>query len=190
MQCFRCQKIGDHLAGSCKEEQKCVLCSGPHRKADCTATKDNYKCANCKGSHAAWSHECPWLQKAIDAKKTPTVAQVASATITPAVLQQVIQEVKESIVMLVSEVVSRSICELVYDIHDKKVSKLALPLKVATIATHATHAANKLNFGPATLPVAKDAVKDKLMDTCFPKRPPTNADAQINSQKGTAHPAS
>ena len=69
MQCFRCQKIGDHLAGSCTGEQKCVLCSGPHRKAECTVTKENFKCANCQGSHAAWSSECPWLQKAIDAKK-------------------------------------------------------------------------------------------------------------------------
>ena len=181
MQCFKCQKLGDHLSGSCTNEQKCVLCSGPHRKADCTVTKENFKCANCKGNHAAWSQECPWLRKAVDAKKTPTVAQVASATVTPSLLQQILQQVKESVVMLVTEVVSRSICELVYDIHERKLTKLGLPIKVGSIASVATSAANKLSFGPGTTPIAKDVVKDKIMKTCFP--PTQNpADAPSSSQ--------
>ena len=188
MQCFKCQKIGDHFAGSCTNEQKCVLCSGPHRKAECSATKDNFRCANCQGTHAAWSQECPWLRQAVDAKKTPTVAQVASATVTPALLQTIMEEIKESIVMLVAEVVSRSICELVYEIHDKNVSKLGLPLKVATIASTAANAANKLKFGPASKPVEKGVVKERVMDSCFPKKPIVNAEAPStsNAQKGAS----
>ena len=195
MQCYKCQQIGDHLSGSCKNDQKCVLCSGPHRKAECTAAKDSFKCANCQGCHAAWSQECPWLQKAVEAKKTPTLAQVASATVTPTLLQQILQELKESIVMLITEVVSRSIIELVYDIQDKNLSKLALPFKVASIASTAATAANKLKFGPASTPVDKAAVKDKVMETCFPKKTPAaplaapNADAPSNSQKSATSPS-
>ena len=128
LQCYKCQELGDHLAAACTKEQKCVLCSGPHRKTDCKATKNEFKCANCAGNHASWSQECPRLREAVDAKKTPTFAQVASATVTPQYLMEVIQELKMSMVMLVTEVVSRSICELTYDIQDKKVSKLGLPL--------------------------------------------------------------
>ena len=191
MQCYKCQQIGDHLAGTCKNDQKCVLCSGPHRKAECTASKDNFKCANCHSSHAAWSQECQWLQKAVEQKKTLTIAQVASATVTPTMLQQILQEVKENIVLLITEVVSRSICELVYEIHDKSVSKLGLPLKVASITSVAANAANKLKFGPASTPVEKTSVKDKVMDSCFPKKAPivpatptasNSAEAPIMSQ--------
>ena len=82
--------------------------------------------------------------------------------------------------MLITEVVSRSICELVFDIHDRKVSKLGLPMKVGTIASVATAAANKLSFGPASAPIAKDAVKDRIIKSCFPPTPQT--DAQSNSQ--------
>ena len=77
--------------------------------------------------------------------------------------------------MLVTEVVARSICELVYDLLDKNVSKLGLPLKVGTIASHAVNAANKLKFGPATAPLEKNSVKDKIVEKCFPKTPASDA---------------
>ena len=181
-QCFKCQQIGDHLVAECTNEQKCVLCSGPHRKSECTVSKENYKCANCSGLHAAWSPDCPRLREAADSKKTPTFAHLASASVTPQVLQQVIQEVKESIVMLVTEVVARSICELVYDIQDRNVSKLGLPLKVGTISTNATNAANKLKFGPATTPVDKNEVKERVMAKCFPK--PNSAEQPTSTLTG------
>ena len=186
-QCFKCQQIGDHFVAECTKEQKCVLCAGPHRKSECTVGKDNYKCANCEGKHAAWSLECPQLRQAADAKKTPTFAQMASAAVTPQLLQQVIQEVKESVVMLVTEVVARSICELVYEIQDRNVSKLALPMKVGTISTNATNAANKLKFGPATTPVDKNEVKERVMAKCFPK--PTSAEQASCTQSGGSNPA-
>jgi hypothetical protein len=113
-------------------------------------------------------------------KKTPTLTQVASATVTPAMLQQVLQEVKESIVLLVAEVVSRSICKFVYDILEKKVSKIGLPLKVATISARSVNAANKLKFGTATTPIEKTAIKDIVVEKCFPKIPTPEPLSQNN----------
>ena len=169
MQCYKCQEIGDHLSGRCTKQQKCVLCAGPHRKAECTAKKESYKCANCSGQHAAWSQECSWLKQASNMKRTPTLAQVASATVTPEVFQKALQEVKESMIILVAEIVSRSICELVIDLLGKNLSKTALPLKVATIATNTAATANKLKFGPAIDPIPSIAIKDKVVEKCFPK---------------------
>ena len=189
LQCFKCQQIGDHHASSCTNEQKCVLCSGPHRKSECKAKKESFKCANCDGTHASWSHECPRMQEAIKMKKTPTMAQVASATVTPAHLQQVIQEIKESIVLLITEVVSRSMCELVYEIQERNVSKLGLPLKVATIATCATNAANKLKFGPATLPIDAQSVKEKVVEKCFQPKT-TTPEAPQSTQKAAGSKSS
>ena len=88
--------------------------------------------------------------------------------------------------MLVTEVVACSICELIHDIQDKSISKMGLPLKVASIASTATSAANKLKFGPASLPIEKAAVKDRVMESCFPKSAQPNANAHANSQRSSA----
>ena len=140
----------------------------------CTVTKENFKCANCSGSHAAWSLECPNLRGAVDSKKTPTFAQVASASVTPEYLQQVLQEVKESVVMLLTEAYARCVCELTYDIQERNVSKLGLPLKVGKIAANVSNAANKLPFGPASAPIDHNDVKERVMTKCFPKPAPVD----------------
>ena len=184
LQCFKCQKVGEHQASSCPNEQKCVLCSGPHRKADCTATKESFKCANCNGCHAAWSHECPHLQKAQQMNKTPTMVQVASATVTPAMLKAVIQDVKESMLMLITEIMSRGVCEMVYDIEDNKITKATLKQRVSSIATRATTAANKLKFGVETDPIDAVIVRDRIVEKCFPST--SNSDATPSSQKMVA----
>ena len=171
MQCY--QEVGDHLSGDCKKEQKCVLCAGPHRKADCKAKREEYKCANCSGSHAAWSPECPRRQETLNKTKSSSFSQVASASVTPAVLKEAIQEIKESVVALVAEVVSRAISELVFDLIEKNISKTALPLKVATITKSAANAANKLPFGPANEPIDGLLMKDKVVQKCFPSKAPT-----------------
>ena len=180
-QCFKCQVIGDHQSGACNNQQKCVLCAGPHRKAECTVKKEEYKCANCSGSHAAWAEECPKRQEAVRLKKTPTFAQISSATVTPEVIKEVMQELKESIVMLVTEVVARSICELVYEITDRKISKVGLPLKVGAISNYATAAANKLKFGTATKPIDGKLIKERIVKKCFPES--ATEPAHANSQK-------
>ena len=167
-QCFKCQQLGDHLSGTCTKEQKCVLCSGPHRKSECKETKESFCCANCSGCHAAWSLECPKRQEAVNLKKKPTMAQVASATITPSTLQDVLQEIKQEIVMVIAEVISRSICELVFEITGKSLSKATLPLKVASISSMTVNAANKLKFGGASKPIEASLVKESIIKKCFP----------------------
>ena len=183
-QCFRCQQLGDHLSGTCKKEQKCVLCSGPHRKSECTETKENFCCANCSGCHAAWSLECPKRKEAVNLKTKPTMAQVASATVTPSTLQDVLQEIKQEIVMVIAEVISRSICELVFEIMGKSLSKATLPLKVASISTMTVNAANKLKFGGASKPIEASLVKENIIKKCFPERSPeaTAQDPKSSSQ--------
>ena len=46
-QCYNCQELGDHLSSECKKPTKCVLCAGPHRKSECTKTKEEFCRANC-----------------------------------------------------------------------------------------------------------------------------------------------
>ena len=53
--CFKCQKFG-HIAKNCFNILTCPLCSKNHHKFECTETI--LKCANCNGSHAAYSKEC------------------------------------------------------------------------------------------------------------------------------------
>ena len=181
IQCFKCQQLGDHLAGVCPNDQKCVLCSGPHRKADCQATKADFHCANCSGKHAAWSPECPKLKEAVNLQKKPTLAQVASATVTPALLQETLQEIKLSVVSIIAEVVSRCVCELVLEISNRTLSKATLPLKVATISTSAVNAANKAKFGSNDKPIDAKCVKETIIRKCFPDSP---SSTQSHSQKG------
>ena len=51
-QCFKCQKYG-HSAIECKNEQRCLQCSGQHTVKQCAEPKEKAKCANCVGLHAS-----------------------------------------------------------------------------------------------------------------------------------------
>ena len=166
-QCFKCQKIGDHLSNSCKNEQKCVLCAGSHRKSDCTATKDEYKCANCGKNHAAWDHECEHIIKEINGKKKPTMAQIASATVTPAMLDGVIENLMESIAMIVAETVSRCLCELTLDLVNKTLNKSNLPARVEKVSSVAAKAATRAKIANKQFPVNEDTVKNHIRSKCF-----------------------
>jgi len=64
-QCFKCQRYG-HLAASCKNEEACGICAGPHDTRKCTKVEQE-KCVNCgrKGGpdgHSATSRRCPVRQ--------------------------------------------------------------------------------------------------------------------------------
>ena len=168
-QCYNCQQIGDHLSAECKNPTKCVLCAGPHRKADCTTKKEDYKCANCAENHPAWSLSCSHRTKEIQKNKKPTMAQVASATVTPSLLDDVLNQLKEHIAMVIAEVVSRCICELTLDLVGKNLSKVGLPLMVATIVKNTTNAINKGTYG--TKSVDETSLKTSILNKCFPKSP-------------------
>lgn len=187
LQCFNCQQLGDHMSSACKNPQKCVLCAGPHRKAECTKTRDDFSCANCLGNHAAWSQFCSHRMKEAEKKKKPTMAQVASATVTPALLNEVINQIKEHIALVVAEVVARCLSELTLDLVNKTLSKASLPLKVATVANNAAKAVNRASFG--TKVVDALAVKDSIIKRCFESdgKPATNAPASQTARSSTQH---
>ena len=61
VQCYNCQRYG-HTAGSCKTSIRCLLCSGNHKKEQCTAK--TFFCANCKEQHIANSKDCKYMKMA------------------------------------------------------------------------------------------------------------------------------
>lgn len=69
VQCRRCQRLG-HSTTNCRADPKCVKCGQGHWSKNCTTVfKDNpethihVKCANCNGSHVAFSKDCPVIQR-------------------------------------------------------------------------------------------------------------------------------
>ena len=60
-QCFKCQHYG-HIGTQCKATTACGYCAQEHESRDCPTKLDrtvNRKCANCRGEHESWSHQCP-----------------------------------------------------------------------------------------------------------------------------------
>lgn len=166
-QCFKCQALGDHQANSCQNDQKCVLCAGPHRKAECKATREQYKCANCGGNHAAWSHDCERIANEINGKKKPTMAQVASATVTPAMLDSLTESIMEGVALIVAEVVSRCLCELTLEIVNKTLNKSNLPSKIDRISSSAAKATSGVKIASKQYAVSEEKVKEQVMAKCF-----------------------
>ena len=61
MRCFKCQLFGHHQ-GYCKRDAVCSKC-GKQGHDDKTCTQDPC-CVNCKGSHPAYSKDCPkWKEE-------------------------------------------------------------------------------------------------------------------------------
>ena len=56
LRCYRCQRFG-HMSGGCTAAERCMICSGNHKKSNCM-NKDNPKCANCGEAHVASSRIC------------------------------------------------------------------------------------------------------------------------------------
>ncbi|CAF1019702.1 unnamed protein product [Brachionus calyciflorus] len=69
-QCFKCQKFG-HSAVNCQEkEEVCLRCSQNHNFKKCPIKNpQEFRCANCRGDHAACSKSCSKLIIAVEAKK-------------------------------------------------------------------------------------------------------------------------
>ena len=59
-QCFNCQGYG-HKASTCTRTAACGKCGQNHETRKCSS--DSLHCIQCKGSHAAWHHECPARQR-------------------------------------------------------------------------------------------------------------------------------
>jgi hypothetical protein len=59
-QCFKCQAYG-HKASVCTRKARCGKCAQEHETRECQS--ETIQCANCKGQHCAWSHECSVRQQ-------------------------------------------------------------------------------------------------------------------------------
>ncbi|KAF2361619.1 Zinc finger CCHC-type [Trinorchestia longiramus] len=66
--CYRCQRLG-HVAVNCNSPLRCLVCSGPLTKDECTAEPGQEKCANCHQTHIASSKECPAIRNATAIQK-------------------------------------------------------------------------------------------------------------------------
>ena len=85
-QCFKCQKFG-HNFFECKETQStCLRCGGDHRHSTCSTLREQAKCANCAGNHAANFKGCPKFREAqkgareAEQNKTRTLSYAAMVT--------------------------------------------------------------------------------------------------------------
>ncbi|KAF2349005.1 hypothetical protein FHG87_020237 [Trinorchestia longiramus] len=65
--CNCCQRLG-HVAVNCNSSLRCLVCSGPHTKDECTAEPGQEKCAHCHQTHAG-SKECPAIRNAAAIQK-------------------------------------------------------------------------------------------------------------------------
>ncbi|KAF2355696.1 hypothetical protein FHG87_013551 [Trinorchestia longiramus] len=66
--CYCCQRLG-HVAVNCNSPLRCLVCSSPHTKDECTAEPGQEKCANCHQTHIASSKECPAIRNAAAIQK-------------------------------------------------------------------------------------------------------------------------
>ncbi|KAF2358862.1 Zinc finger CCHC-type [Trinorchestia longiramus] len=66
--CSRCQRLG-HVAVNCNSPIRCLVCSGPHTKDECTAKPGQEKCSNCHQTHIAISKEYLALRNAAAIEK-------------------------------------------------------------------------------------------------------------------------
>ena len=92
IQCYRCQGFG-HKANACSQEASCIRCGGYHKLAECTVPRNNPKCANCNGNHAASNKGCRKYQDELSAKRPLTVRDLPEilATATRIVADAVIK---------------------------------------------------------------------------------------------------
>ena len=85
LQCYKCQKFG-HNFYECKEsDSKCLRCGGNHRLSACSIPKENARCANCSGSHAANFKGCSVFKEAQrNAQQAETIKKATQSLRNPA----------------------------------------------------------------------------------------------------------
>ena len=122
-QCYNCQAWGDHKTWQCEKETKCVICGGPHRKADCEKTKSEAICCNCGQNHAAWSTACKSYKDSVEKRSSGKSYSAVTKTITEpsllhgqilSVVHEVLTNLKKQIAVIVGEVVTKALLEHTY----------------------------------------------------------------------------
>ena len=156
-QCWNCQQWNDHKTFECKNETKCVICAGNHRKTECTKQKNEAFCANCKGNHPAWSTDCNMYQTELSKKKTfakatsdsvktsPLIAEAVKEAIQP-IIKEVLHVIKKQVAVIVAEVVSRAFLDHLF--WEKEAIKsngnryLSASTRISSLAKWSAQAAN------------------------------------------------
>ena len=63
LRCFKCQQYGHHIS-KCPRNPVCAKCGIEDENHDSETCSSLLKCPNCKGTHAAYSRECPhWKEE-------------------------------------------------------------------------------------------------------------------------------
>ena len=153
VQCFNCQELNTHKTADCKNKVKCVLCGEDHRKKDCTKTKEEAKCGNCGGSHAAWSTFCPSYKEAVLQKQQQRsyAESTAESVVTPSLLSSILLNMRKQIAIIVAEVVTKAFLDHLYYENESRKSngaKVHGPVaRASSIAKVAVQAVNKCQLG-------------------------------------------
>jgi hypothetical protein len=168
-QCFNCQQWNSHKTWECENVTKCVICSGPHKKTDCTKKKEEALCSNCGLGHAAWSPECTVYKNEIEKKKKSFATVTSEAVITPSLLEEILGQIRTQIAIIVAEVVSKALLEHIYYEAEYKKSGgtkyLGAAARVASIAKMATVSVNKSPFSKNDKSVVTDqSVHTEVME--------------------------
>ena len=152
-QCFNCQQWNDHKTFDCKNETKCVICAESHRKSECPKQKADASCANCKGSHPAWSTVCPSYQSEVEKKKSYssiTVETMKSPSFITESIEPIIfgilETLKKQLAVMISEVVSKALLEhIFYEGESRRTNGatyLGATARVSSIVKMSTQAVN------------------------------------------------
>ena len=174
-QCWNCQQWNNHKTFECKNDTKCVICAGPHRKVDCPKQKTDAQCSNCDGNHAAWSTECPIYQAEVEKKKSFSTV-VTNSIKTPSFAQEQIQKVvldmmetfKKQLTIVIAEVVAKAFLEhLFYETESRKTNGVKHLGQTARVTSIVKNATDSMNASPLyesdTKTVQVDDVKAEVM---------------------------
>ena len=196
-QCWNCQIWNDHKTFECKNETKCVICAGNHRKTECQKQKTEASCSNCKGSHPAWSTDCPAYKAEIEKKKSFSNATSESVK-TPSLLTEtlkpiihsLLESLKKQIAVVVAEVVSKALLEhIFYEGESRKTNGatyLGATARVNSIVKMSTQAVNGCPFHESDeSTVDKTTVQSEVMRRLQSFMSNGNQSQSTPTQKGT-----
>ena len=150
-------------------------CGGPHRKSECDKKKEEAKCCNCDGDHAAWSTLCPSYKASLPEKKSYSAA--ATTSIKPSFIQEEIQKtldtliinIKKQIAVVVAEVVTKAFLDhIFYEGESKRTNgkvHLGTTARAKSIAKMSAAAVNSKPFSENDCTqISPDEVDNELME--------------------------
>lgn len=160
VQCYICLKY-NHVAKYCKTKQQvCARCGENHRVDQCNAATDVLKCCNCKGNHAATSHECanfrehekrmqnlikqystynkpvisvPALCNASEFPPLPNITQVQQDKMQKDIVEQILNVLSKKMEKIIEETTNK-----LFQTLQKKIEEMEKMMSIIKTATEAT----------------------------------------------------